>query len=91
MYPNVTFSNLWTINDDNEIQDSKEVNNRSVAYVNLVIMEDLKVPPKAEQKAYPAAAPQQENNDDACIIGIETIAPIIARFLSSFCYGLSTF
>lgn len=77
MNPNVAFSILCIINGDNAIQDSNELINNIIAYVILVMIDDLNVPPIDEQSAEQAAAPQHEVKADIGIKGNDIAAPIV--------------
>lgn len=69
------------MNGDMTIQDSRQLSSRRKAYVTLVIIEDLNVPPIEEQKAEHAAAPIHELTVDAKYVtgmrGSDIAAPIL--------------
>lgn len=75
--PNVAFSSFRMMNGDKAIHEIKEFTNNSIAYVILVMIDDLKVPPIDVHKAEHAAAPKHDARDDIGIRGKDIAAPMV--------------
>jgi len=75
--PKVAFSSFRMMKGDNAIHDINEFTNNSIAYVILVMIDDLKVPPIDVQNAEHAAAPKQDASEDIGISGKDMAAPMV--------------
>lgn len=71
------------MNGESAIQDNMELIRRIKAYVILVMVDDLNVPPIEEQKAEQAAAPKQDANQLVPAKGNETRAPMVDQVKES--------